>query len=121
MPTTVSNDLKVVEAVFGMGAGIASGVAEPDRYVVDASTGAVLSVEVSDQRSAVMPVLCGSGVRNADLHPGSRPRRALSDEEVVDLARLGQAADRALEAPCTIEVAIDQHGTATIIAATGFA
>jgi pyruvate,water dikinase len=112
-----ASELVVVEAVLGMAEGIAGGVAEPDRYVVDASTGAVVSAEVSDQRSAVMPVLGGSGVRRAPLHHGAGERRAVTDDEASRLAGLGRAAAHALGAPCTLEVAIDAHGVATIIGA----
>jgi phosphohistidine swiveling domain-containing protein len=84
--TAHPNDLRagqmVLEASWGLGEAVVSGAVTPDIYVLDATTLAVTSMTPGDR-------------------PGNEP--ALSDEQILELGRLGQQVEKYFGVPSDIE------------------
>lgn len=95
-PVTGSQDVVIIEAVFGHGEGIVSGELAPDRYVVPRS-GAAVRV----RRAAKSQMSDG-----AALYPVADERRlarVLRDDEARRVATVVLDAERGFEAPVDVE------------------
>jgi len=90
----------VIDAALGLGEGLVSGQVEPDHYVVDARTGEITQKTLGAKALAVV-YSPGGGTRT---QPGdNRALQALSDDQIVELARLGQRVQEEYEFPQDIE------------------
>ena len=87
-PSTGERDRLVIEAAFGQGEVVVSGQVEPDTYVVAKEGLRVCAARVGNQAFEIVRGPDGRDLRR-ELGPVEGGRRVLSDEEVVDLARLG--------------------------------
>ena len=108
-PVTGHRGQLVIDASPGLGESVVSGAVNPDRFVLDAFTGAVVSSTVGDKRSAVRPVV-GGGTRTeatevaADL--------CLDATHLASLTRLAAAVSALYDSPQDTEWAIDAAGVA---------
>ena len=91
-PSTGEMDHIVIEAAFGQGEVVVSGMIEPDTYVVDKNGPRLLHVRVGTQHCKIERGPDGEDQR-VELGPAEGSRRVLTDDEVVELARLGLAAE----------------------------
>jgi pyruvate,water dikinase len=87
-PSTGDTDKVVVEAAFGQGEVVVSGLVEPDTYVLAKEGPTLLHVRIGTQAFQIVRGPDGRDLQ-VDLDPGEGSRRVLSDDEVVGLARLG--------------------------------
>jgi pyruvate,water dikinase len=104
-PSTGDTAKIVIEAAFGLGEVVVSGAVEPDTYVVAKDGPALLSAHVGNKTHKI--------VRGADGHdetvplpPAEAARRVLEEAEVLELARLGLAAEAHYGVPQDMEWAI---------------
>ncbi len=104
-PSTGDSGHIVIEAAFGQGEVVVSGQVEPDTYVVDKEGPRVLHVRVGSQSFEIVRGPDGAD-RRVELDPGQGARRVLSDEEVLDVARIGLAVEAHYGAPQDIEWAM---------------
>ena len=91
-PSTGAKDHLVIEAAFGQGEVVVSGQVEPDTYVVDKEGPRVLHVRVGSQSFQIVRGPDGADLR-VELGRTEGSRRVLTDEEIIELARLGLAAE----------------------------
>jgi pyruvate,water dikinase len=104
----------LVEACFGLGEALVSGKVNPDKFVVDARTGALLREEISEKRARLVPISResaaepGLGVREVEIPEADRRRAALAPAELAALVRLGGAVSEKLGAPADIEWALEK-------------
>jgi len=101
-PSTGATDRIVIEAVFGQGEAIVSGMVEPDTYMVRKDVPAVLSARIGHKAMMI--------VRGADGADEERPldatagaARVLTDDEILDLARLAIAVEAHYGTPQDVE------------------
>jgi len=92
----------VVEAVFGLGEGIVSGLITPDQYVIDRSGGALVREFVATQLTAIGCADDG-GTKEIDLPEEQGAARVLSARELDCLVALGVRAEQLFGAPQDIE------------------
>ena len=106
-PSTGDTSRVVIEAAFGLGEVVVGGEVEPDTYVVDAGTEALLSVRVGHKDLEVVRGPDGHDLRVAlgDVDAGTR---VLTDDEVTELARIGLRIREHYGAPQDVEWAY--HG-----------
>jgi pyruvate,water dikinase len=107
-PLTGSRRQVAIDASAGLGEAVVSGAVNPDHFVVDALTGAVLERELGD-KSVEVTALPGGGTeaRKAAAAPGTA---CLTDGQVAALVRLGLQAQEHFGAPQDTEWAIDRAG-----------
>jgi len=105
-PSTGSRDRVVIEAAFGLGEVVVSGSVEPDTYVVDKETLAVVDVRVGQQDFKIIRGADGHDMR-VELTPQEADARVLDDDEVRVIARLAITVEQHHGSPQDTEWAID--------------
>ncbi len=104
-PVRGRSDRMLIEASWGLGEAIASGIVTPDRFECDRASGEVLQRSVSDKTKEVRLGQHGSEVR--DVRPEDRHVPSVSDAEVRLLADVGIRVERHFGRPQDIEWAIE--------------
>lgn len=108
-PATGERDELVIEGAFGLGEAVVSGSVSPDRYLLDKPTMSITRREVRRKELAIEEGPDGGTVRR-DLTDREGMRPVLSDEEVLELGRLGVRIEEHYGAPQDTEWAFDHDG-----------
>jgi pyruvate,water dikinase len=107
-PVTGSRRHTVVDAAPGLGEAVVGGAVDPDHFVLDSATGAVLDQRLGDKRRVVRP-RAGGGTETVD-RPASGTS-CLDEEQLRALVRLGERTQEHFGRPQDTEWAIDAAGT----------
>jgi phosphoenolpyruvate synthase/pyruvate phosphate dikinase len=99
-PVTGNRHIVSVEATFGLGEALVSGLVNPDVYKVRG--GEVVSRTIPAKRLAILPSQAG-GTEELAIEPERQEQPALTDAQVLRLARLGQRIEAHLGSPQDIE------------------
>jgi pyruvate,water dikinase len=113
-PSTGAADRMVLEGAFGLGEVVVSGQVEPDTYVVAKDGPSVLSARVGHQTHKLVSGPDGT-VTRVELDAEAADARVLSDEEVLELARLGLRVEEHYDAPQDVEWAIAGDGSVHLV------
>jgi pyruvate,water dikinase len=89
-PVTGRRGEAVIDASPGLGEAVVSGAVNPDRFVVDVSSGAIRNRGLGDKR-LIVRALAGGGTEHVELPPGEK-EPCLTDAQVRELAALGPPA-----------------------------
>jgi pyruvate,water dikinase len=103
-PVQRRRDRMVVEAVLGLGEGVVSGRLTPDHYVL-ARDGTVKKAAVSTQPYAIVSAP-GGGTEERALSAEEGAVQKVSEEQLRELARIGDELERRLGAPQDVEWAL---------------
>ncbi len=90
----------VIDATFGLGEALVSGQVEPDHYVVDTLSSVIRSKTLGAKEISTRGKT-GGGVET--MQEDASTRQALSDEEILQLAELGQSIQKEYGFPQDIE------------------
>lgn len=101
-PVTGSRRIISIDASYGLGEALVSGLVSADLYKIDKKTGAVVEARIADKKIALRPAPGGGTVRE-DLSDEQRRARVLSDEQARALAELGKRVEAHYGAPQDIE------------------
>ncbi len=104
-PSTGETDHIVIEAAFGQGEVVVSGQVEPDTYVVSKEGPRLLHARVGTQHFEIIRGPDGED-RRVEMDATEGGRRVLSDDEVVEVARLGLAVEAHYGSPQDTEWAM---------------
>jgi pyruvate, water dikinase len=104
-PSTGETDHIVIEAAFGQGEVVVSGQVEPDTYVVAKEGPRLLHVRVGTKAFKIVRGPDGEDQR-VELDAAEGGRRVLSDEDILELARIGLAAEAHYGSPQDTEWAM---------------
>ncbi len=99
-PVTSNRKVATVEATFGLGEALVSGLARADAYKV--RDGEIVSKAVARKQRAVYASLSG-GTQERPIGPEQQEQPALEDEQVVELAALGRRIEAHFGCPQDIE------------------
>ncbi|MFE4196864.1 PEP/pyruvate-binding domain-containing protein [Paenarthrobacter sp. NPDC056912] len=118
-PVTGKRHETVIDASPGLGEAVVSGAVNPDQYVVDTSSGAILKRTTGDHQVEIRS-LAGGGTERIERfshHPDGNdrgidggPQPCLRDDQVRALAALGSRVEEHYGAPQDTEWAIDDAG-----------
>lgn len=108
-PATGGRDELVIEGSFGLGEAVVSGSVSPDRWVIDKRTLAILHREVR-YKEMIVEMSAKGGTTSRQLSESEGLRPALSDDEAVSVAQLGQRIEEHYGAPQDTEWAFDELG-----------
>jgi pyruvate,water dikinase len=103
-PTSGRNDVMVIESAWGLGEVVVGGLVQPDRFVVDKETLAI--VERAVGHKAFELVRGAKGDERRDLPPDRADAPSLSDEEVRAIAELALKDEKHYGAPQDAEFAV---------------
>lgn len=105
-PVSGRTGIAVVSAAPGFGSGVVSGEADTDTWLVDRADTVVERRIVPKSRMHVADPSAPGGVRSIETPPELAREPALSDAQVIAVARLARAAGRCFGRPQDIEWAI---------------
>ena len=109
-PLTGRRRQAVIDASPGLGEAVVSGAVNPDRFIVNTYAEQIVERKLGDKRVQIN-ALPGGGTRRIEVDgAASQQESCLSDEQVLDLARLGARVESHYGAPQDIEWAIDAAG-----------
>ncbi|MEV1049322.1 rifamycin-inactivating phosphotransferase [Streptomyces sp. NPDC049916] len=106
-PVTGNRRTATVDAGFGLGEALVSGLVNPDVFTV--RDGEVLARTVAVKRRA-LHALPGGGTREVTVAPQQRERPALTDAQAVELVRLGRRIEAHFGRPQDIEWCLTDDG-----------
>jgi rifampicin phosphotransferase len=91
-----------IDAGYGLGEALVSGLVNADLYRVDAPSGKLLEVHIGDKALAIRPLPEG-GTRRENLPEAERRARVLDDARIAELAELGKRIEAHYGEPQDIE------------------
>ncbi|HKU34942.1 MAG TPA: PEP/pyruvate-binding domain-containing protein [Paenarthrobacter sp.] len=109
-PVTGRRGEAVIDASPGLGEAVVSGAVNPDQYIVDVLSGAILKRTLGDRQVEIRSVAGGGTERVEQNDSDAPPEPCLSDQQVKALAALGQRVEEHYSSPQDTEWAIDQTG-----------
>ncbi len=106
-PVTGNRKVASVEASFGLGEALVSGLVNPDVYTV--RDGEVVTKAVGTKQRAILAAPAG-GTRDVVIEPARQQRPALTDVQVVRLVQLGRRIEAHFGRPQDIEWCLVEDG-----------
>ncbi|MBI4116779.1 phosphoenolpyruvate synthase [Candidatus Pacearchaeota archaeon] len=100
-----NNENTIIEAVFGLGEGIVSGMITPDKYVVSSEM-KILDVKITDKKVAITRNSSGKNIEVA-LTKEKSNSQVLKESEVKKLAEFALRLEEHYDKPQDIEFAIE--------------
>lgn len=114
-PVSGRLDRLIIEAGFGLGEAIVSGIINPDMYTLEHETCAIISKRIAEQTFGIFRLDDGQ-TKEADIPEAEQKVQKLDDEHIVELAKIGVAIEKAYgKQPQDIEWALDDHGKLFIV------
>jgi rifampicin phosphotransferase len=108
-PSSGDRTKMVLTATWGLGEGVVSGRMACDTFVVArADQPAIVARDVADKLQAVRRA--AGGTAEVDVPAPDRARASLADDEIVAVARLGEAIEAVYGHPVDVEWTIDDSG-----------
>jgi pyruvate,water dikinase len=99
-PVTSNRKVVSIDASFGLGEALVSGLVNADNYKVQG--GKVLDKKVSTKKLAIY-ALADGGTKEQAIEPGQQNRPALTDEQILQLAHMGRKIEEHFGSPQDIE------------------
>ena len=102
-PVTGNRDEVLINASWGLGESIVGGTVTPDTFIVRKSDLAVINRVIADKQH--MTVSAPGGTREVDVPRFLRNAASLTDEQVVEMAKLALTLEVTMEHPVDVECA----------------
>ena len=99
-PVTGNRKVLSIDAGFGLGEAMVSGLVNTDSYKV--GNGKVIDKKISTKKLAIYALKDG-GTTEQEIEPGQQNRQALTDEQILELARIGRKIEEHFGSPQDIE------------------
>ena len=106
-PVTQDYDQMVIEACWGLGEALVSGMITPDTFVVSKSTGDILESYVSEQEKTIVRAEDGNGTVTKDVAPNKKGEQKITQEMLTELSGVVQNIEKHYGKPMDIEWAIE--------------
>jgi pyruvate,water dikinase len=99
-PVTSNRKVLSIDASFGLGESLVSGLVNADVY--KARNGKIIDKKISTKKLAIYALQDG-GTKEQEIEPGRRNRQALTDEQILQLERIGRKIEEHFGQPQDIE------------------
>jgi len=99
-PITSNRKILSIDASFGLGEALVSGIVNPDNYKV--RSGEIIDKKISNKKLAIY-ALKDSGTKQHVLKPEMQGRQALTDEQILRLEQIGRKIEEHFGSPQDIE------------------
>ena len=106
-PVTGATDEVLINASWGLGESIVSGLVTPDNYVAS-KDGSIRSADVYEKHMRIIPVPGGTAKEDTPAHLANA--RALTDDQIGQVATTAAAVEKHYGVPIDIEFAYDAAG-----------
>ena len=109
-PVTCNRKVLSIDASFGLGEALVSGLVNADSYKV--CNGKVIDKKISTKKLAIVAVKEG-GTQEQEIKPERQNRQALTDEQILDLERMGRKIEEHFGCPQDVQTSLAriQRGT----------
>jgi pyruvate,water dikinase len=107
-PTNGDPSKVVIEANWGLGETVVSGICNPDKYVVDKVTKEIERKVSAKECECIYDAVRG-GVAHVDTPPDRREIPCVEDSEILELTRYAKRVEEYYGCPQDIEWAVDKH------------
>ncbi|MDX1414724.1 MAG: phosphoenolpyruvate synthase [Candidatus Promineifilaceae bacterium] len=104
-PLTGHRHTAVIDASFGLGEALVSGIVSPDSYRVDKRERTLIERQIADKRIAIYPAADG-GTRQETLSAAQRSQTVLTSAQILALVEMGIRAEAYFGAPQDMEWAV---------------
>jgi pyruvate,water dikinase len=101
-PVTSDRSRLIVNASWGLGEAIVSGLVTPDTWAIDKRDGAIATRDIGHKEREVVRSVEG-GTLEREVPPDRRDVPSLSDAQLGELADLGEAVERHYDTPMDVE------------------
>lgn len=101
-PLNGSRDIVSIEAGYGLGEALVSGIISPDIYKFQKSTNRIIKKRVADKKFAIIP-LAGGGTKKLELDETKSKTQVLDDEQIRKLVQIGLDIEKHYGSPQDIE------------------
>jgi len=105
-PVTSASDHIIIEAVYGLGEAIVSGEVTPDLYIIDKKEAKIISKKLARQERQLVrnPKVTGEETNIwVEIPEAEQARQKVTDEEIVQIAKLGKQLEEWYQFPQDIE------------------
>jgi pyruvate,water dikinase len=99
-PVTSNRKVLSIDASFGLGEAMVSGLVNPDIYKV--CNGKIIDKKVSTKKLAVYALKDG-GTKEQEIEPGRQNKQVLTDVQILQLERIGRKIEEHFDHPQDIE------------------
>ncbi len=99
-PVTSNRNVSSIDASFGLGEALVSGLVNADNYKV--RNGKIIDKKISTKKRAIYSSP-GGGTKVQDMEPERQNRQALTDEQILELGRIGRKIETHFGCPQDIE------------------
>jgi rifampicin phosphotransferase len=99
-PVTSNRKVLSIDAGFGLGEALVSGLVNADSYKV--RDGIIIDKKISTKKLAIYALKDG-GTKEQEIEPECQNRQALTDEQILSLARMGRKIEEHFGSPRDIE------------------
>jgi pyruvate,water dikinase len=106
-PTTNNKEQILIEGSFGLGEAVVAGHVTPDNYIVDKKSFEILEKNVKSKKMMIIRDPGTGKNKHVILEPKKADSSALSDEEIVNLAKIVAKIEKHYNFPQDIEWAIE--------------
>ncbi len=105
-PISENRNTCSIDASFGLGEALVSGLVSADLYRVDKPSGEILTRQIADKKIAILPLKEG-GTETVDLPISEQTRAALTDAQIKALSDIGSKIEAHYGVPQDIEWALE--------------
>ena len=99
-PVTSNRKVLSIDASFGLGEAMVSGLVNADIYKV--RDGKIIDKKISTKKLAIYALKDG-GTKEQEIEPGKQNKQALTDEQILQLERIGRKIEEHFGSPQDIE------------------
>ncbi|MEM7126834.1 MAG: phosphoenolpyruvate synthase [Chloroflexota bacterium] len=104
-PVTGNRHIASIDASFGLGEALVSGLVSADLYQVDKRTKQIIKRQIATKQIAIRSLAVG-GTEQVELAEGERTQAALTDPQTLELVKLGSQIEAHYGRPQDIEWAL---------------
>lgn len=106
-PVSENRNAISIDAGFGLGEALVSGIVSPDIYKYDKLTGRITDKLISHKKLAIYPLADG-GTEQVELDDAKASSQVLDDDTIIRLAQLGEKIEAYYKYPQDIEWCIEK-------------
>lgn len=99
-PVTSNRKVLSIDASFGLGEALVAGLVNPDIYKID--SGKIINKKISAKKIAIYTLKEG-GTKTQEIEPEQQNKQALTDEQILQLERMGRKIEEHFGCPQDIE------------------
>lgn len=107
-PSTGDRSTIVIDAAWGLGELVVSGLVTPDNIHLDKVMLTVTSETIGDKHIELVPDASAKAISEREVEPERRTTRSLTDGELAQVAAIAKRAEKHFGVPQDIEWAIDR-------------